>query len=314
VTGYLITESATAPTAGAAGWSASAPNSFTFSAAGSKTAYAWAKDAAGNVSAAKSTSVSITLPDATVPTVSVSAPANNATVNGTVSVSANANDNVGVTKVEFYVNSVLKATSTMAPYGFSWDTKAIANGSYTISAMSFDAAGNVGQSGSINVTVFNDSVAPSVAITQVASPTTAASQTLTGTVSDNVAVAGVTVQIGSGSATNATVTGTTWSCAINGLVVGTNQITVRAMDASGNASTATSSIVVENPTVTFSPLSIADALVALQIAVGTVQPTGDNLSRLDVAPFINGKSVPNGKIDTGDAIVILSKVVGKIAL
>jgi hypothetical protein len=258
--------------------------------------------------------VSITLPDATVPTVSVSAPANNATVNGTVSVSANANDNVGVTKVEFYVNSVLKATSTMAPYGFSWDTKAIANGSYTISAMSFDAAGNVGQSGSINVTVFNDSVAPSVAITQVASPTTAASQTLTGTVSDNVAVAGVTVQIGSGSATNATVTGTTWSCAINGLVVGTNQITVRAMDASGNASTATSSIVVENPTVTFSPLSIADALVALQIAVGTVQPTGDNLSRLDVAPFINGKSVPNGKIDTGDAIVILSKVVGKIAL
>ncbi len=60
VTGYMITESATAPLAGAAGWSASAPTNFTFSAAGSKTAYAWAKDAAGNVSASLSANTSIT--------------------------------------------------------------------------------------------------------------------------------------------------------------------------------------------------------------------------------------------------------------
>ena len=51
VTGYMITESATAPAASASGWTASAPTSFTFPAAGNKTAYAWAKDAAGNVSA-----------------------------------------------------------------------------------------------------------------------------------------------------------------------------------------------------------------------------------------------------------------------
>jgi hypothetical protein len=62
VTGYMITESAAAPSSGAAGWSATAPTSFTFSAAGTKTAYAWAKDAAGNVSAAKSAAVTITLP------------------------------------------------------------------------------------------------------------------------------------------------------------------------------------------------------------------------------------------------------------
>ena len=36
VSGYLITESATAPAAGAAGWTATAPTSFTFSAAGSQ--------------------------------------------------------------------------------------------------------------------------------------------------------------------------------------------------------------------------------------------------------------------------------------
>jgi len=70
VTGYLVTESSTAPSASATGWSSTVPTTFTFSAAGSKTAYAWAKDAAGNVSAAKSATVTITLPNTTSYTVS----------------------------------------------------------------------------------------------------------------------------------------------------------------------------------------------------------------------------------------------------
>ncbi len=38
-------------------WSANSPASYTFSSPGIKTLYAWAKDAAGNVSAAKSASI-----------------------------------------------------------------------------------------------------------------------------------------------------------------------------------------------------------------------------------------------------------------
>ncbi len=68
VTGYLVNESATAPLATVAGWSASAPASYTFSTAGTKTLYAWAKDAAGNVSSSMSASVTITLPDTMAPT------------------------------------------------------------------------------------------------------------------------------------------------------------------------------------------------------------------------------------------------------
>jgi hypothetical protein len=59
VIGYLITESSTAPVASAIGWAASAPTSFIFSSFGTKTAYAWAKDAAGNVSASRSATVSM---------------------------------------------------------------------------------------------------------------------------------------------------------------------------------------------------------------------------------------------------------------
>lgn len=51
VTGYMITTSSTAPTSGAAGWSASAPATYAVVADGIYILYPWAKDAAGNVSA-----------------------------------------------------------------------------------------------------------------------------------------------------------------------------------------------------------------------------------------------------------------------
>jgi parallel beta-helix repeat protein len=59
VTGYKLTESATVPIAGDAGWTATSPVSHTFTSLGTKTLYAWVKDAAGNVSAGISAQVDI---------------------------------------------------------------------------------------------------------------------------------------------------------------------------------------------------------------------------------------------------------------
>ncbi|MFA7402370.1 MAG: carboxypeptidase regulatory-like domain-containing protein [Pelobacteraceae bacterium] len=59
VTGYLITSSSTAPAA-SAGWTTTAPTSFTFTAEGPQIAYAWVKDAAGNVSLSRSAAVTLT--------------------------------------------------------------------------------------------------------------------------------------------------------------------------------------------------------------------------------------------------------------
>ena len=79
VTGYTVNESATAPLATAGGWSASPPSSYSFASAGNKTLYAWAKDAASNVSASASGSITITASDTTAPTVSSVSPAQGAT-------------------------------------------------------------------------------------------------------------------------------------------------------------------------------------------------------------------------------------------
>ncbi len=64
VTGYMVTTSSTAPSASSASWLTSAPTSYTFAASttsGTKTLYAWAKDAAGNVSTSVSASVTLSL-------------------------------------------------------------------------------------------------------------------------------------------------------------------------------------------------------------------------------------------------------------
>lgn len=61
VTRYLITESSAMPTLSTTGATTTPSTSYTFSSEGTKTLYAWARDAAGNISASKSASVTITL-------------------------------------------------------------------------------------------------------------------------------------------------------------------------------------------------------------------------------------------------------------
>jgi len=93
--------------------------------------------------------------DTTPPTVSITAPLNGATVSGTVSVTATASDNVGVTKVEFYLDGALQSTDTTSPYSWSWDTTSATNASHTLTAKAYDAALNVGTSTAVSVTVNN---------------------------------------------------------------------------------------------------------------------------------------------------------------
>ena len=59
------------------------------------------------------------------------------------------------------------------------------------------------------------------------------------------------------------------------------------------------------------PFSIADALLALRSATG-IKLNNYEMARLDVAPYVAGKSVPDGKVDITDVLVILNKVTGNI--
>ena len=99
--------------------------------------------------------------DVTPQAVTVTAPAANATVSGAVNVTASATDDTKIAKVEFYVGTALKATSTTAPYSFSWDSTTVADGTYSIQAKAYDTANNTATD-SIQVKAANtDTSAPS---------------------------------------------------------------------------------------------------------------------------------------------------------
>lgn len=93
-------------------------------------------------------------PDRTAPTVSITSPLNGSAVprGSFVTIQVNATDNVGVTKVEVYVNNSLLCTDTASPYGCGFTASSRKRVSYSIQAKAFDAAGNVGLSSTVKVT------------------------------------------------------------------------------------------------------------------------------------------------------------------
>ena len=80
--------------------------------------------------------------DTVKPTVSITSPADNATVNKSVTVSATASDNVGLVDVALYVNGVLKANKTSPPYSFP---ATLTDGQHTLEVVATDGAKNQGK-------------------------------------------------------------------------------------------------------------------------------------------------------------------------
>jgi subtilisin family serine protease len=120
---------------------------------GSYTLVATARDAAGN-SASASRSVTVNnVTDTTPPVVAITSPISGGTISGLVTLAATATDNVGVVKVEFYSDGVLIGVDTSAPYAYKWNTRKVAKGAHSLQAKAYDAAGKVGVSVPVSVTV-----------------------------------------------------------------------------------------------------------------------------------------------------------------
>src|SRR5205823_2998704 len=76
--------------------------------------------------------------------VTVTSPADNAVVSGTVSITANASASQGVAGIQFMVNGAnLGTEDTASPYSASWNTAGYTNGTYALTARVRDTGGNI---------------------------------------------------------------------------------------------------------------------------------------------------------------------------
>jgi YD repeat-containing protein len=224
--GKIISTSLTAPYSSS--WNTSAVT------AGTHDLTAKAYDAGGNITTSATVSV---IKDATAPTVSITSPAANAVVSGTVTINATAADNIAVAKVEFYIDGVLLSTDLTSPYSASWNTVSATVGIHSLTAKAYDAAGNITTSVAISVTV-KDVTAPTVLITApAAGSTVSAVTTISANASDNVGVTKVEFYVdGKLLSTDTTAPySASWNTVTATLAA--HSLTAKAYDAAGNITT-----------------------------------------------------------------------------
>jgi len=99
------------------------------------------------------------------PSVSITIPQNADIVKKIVIIRANASDDKGITKVEFYIDNIVKGTDTNPPYEWNWDTTVYASGAHTIKARAYDTINQTAEH-TIQVTVDQP---PTISITSPSS-------------------------------------------------------------------------------------------------------------------------------------------------
>jgi len=188
--------------------------------------------------------------DEQTPVVDITQPIDGSSLGGSVVVAASATDDIGVTRVEFYLDGELVAEDDTAPYGFTWDTGLAGDGLHALMAKAYDEDGNEGIDDDTGVTVANnDAGAPSISITNPTDGTQfqpGVQVTIVASATDDVRVARVVffvdgIEIGEATAMPYQ---TTW----NADSIGDHTLTAKAYDAAQNegASTPVAISVLEN--------------------------------------------------------------------
>ena len=133
---------------------------------GSHALVAKAHDLAGNIGTSSSRQFSV---DNTPPTVATAESGSS----GTITLTAVASDAIGVARVEFYIDDVLKGSTSYSPYSYTTDSRQLSNGSHNLVAKAYDAVGNVGTSNTFAFTTSNPDTTPPT-VTATATPSGAA--------------------------------------------------------------------------------------------------------------------------------------------
>ncbi|MHA7630223.1 Ig-like domain-containing protein [Corallococcus sp. M7] len=255
--------------------------------AGAHTLTAKAYDSAGLTGTSAGVSVMV---DNLAPTAALTAPASNAELLGTVTVSATAQDDIGVTKVEFYAGATLLGTDTTAPYSVSWNTEGVASGTHTLTAKAYDGLGRTGTS--VAVLVIVDNTLPTVSFTAPPATYVRGSVQLTASASDNRAVTRVEFHDGSvliGTATTAPYS-ENWDTV--GLANGSHTLYARAYDAAGNVKVDSRNVTVDNaaPAVAITSPSNGATLLALFLST-TIQASASDNTGVTQVVFYDGATV-----------------------
>ena len=214
---------------------------------GFKTINAQFRDASGTLTNATLTGG--VLIDTQDPTLALDNPATGSLIRQAITLDAQVYDQVGLAQVQFFLGSQLLASFTAAPYSYYWDTSALADGDYTITAVATDIAGRSSQQ-SATVTyshyvpppdtegpVLSNIDANGVALVNGAS--FSGNAAISFTAGDRSGVAGISLLLDGNALVSANGGGSglyTASLNLAGVTNGSHTLTLQATDSLGNVS------------------------------------------------------------------------------
>lgn len=250
-----------------------------------------------NSSVTISASSSVVIADTSPPVVSIAANPTDITIASALTLTAEAHDNVGVIKVEFYDGSSLINTDLTAPYTHTINVTATNNGTKTFKAVAYDAAGNGTATAGLLVNIDIDTAPPtSVNLTSSSNNIVAAGDfTLTTTAYDNKAVTRVEFYDGATLLGSDTAAPFTYSIAVTGTNNGTKSYTAKAFDAANNSTISNAVSVTVNIDTTAPTVSLASSSTNVTAAgsitlTATASDTGSGVTKVE---FYDGNTLLN---------------------
>lgn len=279
---------------------------------GVHTLYARARDTAGNSTTSPTITVTVNNttgnPDKENPSVSFVSPSQNGSISGSAAnISVSASDNVGVAGVQFKLGTqFIGAEDTVSPYSLAWDTTVTANGTYTLSAIARDVAGNTSIA-TRNIVINNyvppapDTILPTVSFTAPSNNSNVAGAAvgLSASATDDTGVVGVTFKYGSSAISSTNLIGaedmtspysTNWNTL--DLSNGSYVLSATARDLAGNTAVATRTITINNPVPDITAPSVPTGLEGVSVSETQVNLTWT--SSIDTVGVTGYKIFRNG--------------------
>jgi len=116
-----------------------------------------AKDAALNEGVSSDVAIEVQnvvpVEDFTAPIVVINNPVNGATVSRAVDISIEATDNAQISEIQLSIDGVVVSTVTTSSMNYSWNTRKVADGAHSISAVATDSSSNTSEVVAIGVMI-----------------------------------------------------------------------------------------------------------------------------------------------------------------
>jgi regulation of enolase protein 1 (concanavalin A-like superfamily) len=250
------------------------------------------------------------------PSVTLATAGTSFTAPATISLTATASDPENqLARVEFYDGSTLLSTDTTSPYSFSWTN--VSAGSYSLTAVAYDAQGASATSAAVSVQVTSQTNQPPTVTlaTNGASFSAPATIALTATASDPENQL-ARVQFYSGSTLLSTDTTAPYSFSWTNVPAGTYSVTAVAVDAQG-ASTRSAPVAIVVSTVTSSNIYLAFTTTAQDesLATGYVVEVFSATANVSTATPLATQSIGKPTLDSsGNAQVDITTLYNGLAV